>query len=194
MRNMPLRKMLQDFYDEFKGWYYDRKTAEAVICLESLVANFFRGIRVIDPMWLVNLLKKDVECLFFNKIWYLEENKVQAMQYQKIINVCYGKDIYSRNYWKTSWRDFERIEFLREEKRLDRIIKKIEEATFLASLKLPNRSSETDQTPIPSEEKKTVRLTKFFDASLNKKKWWLKKGRFERRENREKQRHKKRKR
>ncbi|MFS7911603.1 hypothetical protein Hanom_Chr02g00120091 [Helianthus anomalus] len=88
MRNMPLRKMDQDFYDEFKGWYYDPETAEAVICLRLKENSLLKGIRLLDPIWLVNCLKKDIECLFFTKIWYLEEHKVQAMQYKKVINVC----------------------------------------------------------------------------------------------------------
>ncbi|MFS7912960.1 hypothetical protein Hanom_Chr02g00136061 [Helianthus anomalus] len=74
-----------------KDGYYDPETAEAVISLESLMTHLYRGLRIINPMWLVNLSKKDVECLFYNKIWYLPEDEEQAMQYQKIINVFYEK-------------------------------------------------------------------------------------------------------
>ncbi|MFS7997453.1 hypothetical protein Hanom_Chr12g01142031 [Helianthus anomalus] len=74
------------------GWYYDPKTAEAVIGLRNKETWMWRGIRILDPMWLVNCSKKDVECLFFTKIWYLEADKVQAMQFQNIINVCYEKE------------------------------------------------------------------------------------------------------
>ncbi|MFS7929038.1 hypothetical protein Hanom_Chr04g00327861 [Helianthus anomalus] len=85
----------------------------------------WRGIRVLNPMWLVNCSKKDIECLFFTKIWYFLEDKEQAMQFQKIINVCFEKDINSGHYWKSNWRDLKRIEFLKDEKRIERINEKI---------------------------------------------------------------------
>ncbi|MFS7946381.1 hypothetical protein Hanom_Chr06g00535651 [Helianthus anomalus] len=44
-------------------------------------------------MWLVNCSKKDIECLFFNKIVYNEVDKHQAQRYQKLVNVCFAKDI-----------------------------------------------------------------------------------------------------
>ncbi|MFS8022468.1 hypothetical protein Hanom_Chr16g01439791 [Helianthus anomalus] len=87
MRNMPLRKIKQDIYEEFKGWYYDPQAVEAVIGLRNKEMWMWRGVQILDPMWLVNLSKKYVECLFFTKIWYLEVDKIQAMQYQNIINV-----------------------------------------------------------------------------------------------------------
>ncbi|MFS7996778.1 hypothetical protein Hanom_Chr12g01133831 [Helianthus anomalus] len=33
LKNMPLRAMEQDFYEEFQGWMYNQSTAEAVISL-----------------------------------------------------------------------------------------------------------------------------------------------------------------
>ncbi|MFS7913596.1 hypothetical protein Hanom_Chr02g00143591 [Helianthus anomalus] len=49
-------------------------------------------------MCLVNCSKKVIDCLFFNKIVYNEPDKVQAQQYQKIVNVCFAKDINSGRY------------------------------------------------------------------------------------------------
>ncbi|MFS7953717.1 hypothetical protein Hanom_Chr07g00621891 [Helianthus anomalus] len=43
MRNMPLMKLEQDFYEEFKGWYYDSSTFEAVISLRSKGTFIWRG-------------------------------------------------------------------------------------------------------------------------------------------------------
>ncbi|MFS7954028.1 hypothetical protein Hanom_Chr07g00625501 [Helianthus anomalus] len=91
-----------DFYTKFKGWYYDPKTGEAVISLKNEETWMWRGIRELDPMWLVNCSKKDNECLLFTKIWYLPEDKEQAMQFHKIINVCFEKDINSGHYWKSN--------------------------------------------------------------------------------------------
>ncbi|MFS8019794.1 hypothetical protein Hanom_Chr15g01407871 [Helianthus anomalus] len=79
MRNMQLRKIEQDFCEEFRGWYYDPEAAEAVIGLRNKEAWMWRGVRILDPMWLVNLSKKDIEWLFFTKIWYFEVDKVQAI-------------------------------------------------------------------------------------------------------------------
>ncbi|MFS7918111.1 hypothetical protein Hanom_Chr03g00197021 [Helianthus anomalus] len=62
MKNMPLKKIEPDFYREFKGWYYDPKTCEAVISLRNKDNWMWRSIRVLDPMWLVNCSKKDIEC------------------------------------------------------------------------------------------------------------------------------------
>ncbi|MFS7918105.1 hypothetical protein Hanom_Chr03g00196961 [Helianthus anomalus] len=78
MKNMPLKKIEPDFYREFKGWYYDPKTCEAVISLRNEDNWIWRSIRMLDPMWLVNCSKKDIECLFFNKIWFLPEDKEQT--------------------------------------------------------------------------------------------------------------------
>ncbi|MFS7912876.1 hypothetical protein Hanom_Chr02g00135011 [Helianthus anomalus] len=66
-------------------------------------------------MWLVNCSKKEIECLFFNKIVYTEPDKVQAPKYQKIVNVCFAKDINSGRYWETKFRDLELEEFLKTE-------------------------------------------------------------------------------
>ncbi|MFS8035257.1 hypothetical protein Hanom_Chr17g01590921 [Helianthus anomalus] len=41
----------------------------------------WRRIRVLDPMWLANCSKKDIECLFFNKIMFYGTDKEQALQY-----------------------------------------------------------------------------------------------------------------
>ncbi|MFS7935304.1 hypothetical protein Hanom_Chr05g00401921 [Helianthus anomalus] len=49
-------------------------------------------------MWLVNCSKKDIDCLFFNKIVYKKADKVQAQQYQKMVNLCFVKDINSGRY------------------------------------------------------------------------------------------------
>ncbi|MFS8018708.1 hypothetical protein Hanom_Chr15g01395181 [Helianthus anomalus] len=53
-------------------------------------------------MWLVNCSKKDIECLFYNKIVYEKPDKVQAQQYQKLVNLCYAKDNNSDRYWSLS--------------------------------------------------------------------------------------------
>ncbi|MFS7918974.1 hypothetical protein Hanom_Chr03g00207461 [Helianthus anomalus] len=114
MRNMPLIMLEQDFYEEFKGWYYDSLTAEVVISLRSGENGILRGIHILDPMRLVNLSKKHVECLYFTKIWYEAADKTQGMQYQRVISMCYAKDIHSGRMWETKWCELERKEFLKD--------------------------------------------------------------------------------
>ncbi|MFS8018733.1 hypothetical protein Hanom_Chr15g01395471 [Helianthus anomalus] len=76
LKNMPLRGMEQDFHEDFKGWLYNQSTAEAVITLFDVKTGDCRRIHILDSMWLVNCSKKDIECLFFNKIVYNEPDKV----------------------------------------------------------------------------------------------------------------------
>ncbi|MFS7947369.1 hypothetical protein Hanom_Chr06g00547491 [Helianthus anomalus] len=80
-----------------------------------------RQVTGVTFMWLVNCSKKDIECLFFNKIVYNEPDKVQAQQYQKLVNVCFAKDINSGRYWESKFRDLELEEFLKKERRSERL-------------------------------------------------------------------------
>ncbi|MFS7987608.1 hypothetical protein Hanom_Chr11g01024931 [Helianthus anomalus] len=70
LKNMLLRAMEQDFYEDFQGWMYNQSTTEAVISLFDKKTGEARRINVLDPMGLVNCSKNDINCLFFNKIVY----------------------------------------------------------------------------------------------------------------------------
>ncbi|MFS7954730.1 hypothetical protein Hanom_Chr07g00633941 [Helianthus anomalus] len=133
---MPLRAMEQDFYEDFQGWLYNESTAEAAISLFDKSTGASRRINIMDPMWLVNCSKKDIDCLFYNKIVYEKRDKVQAMQYQKIVDVCFAKDINSGRYWKPKWRDLEIDEFLKRYNRGHRFKEITEEAARLGRYKL----------------------------------------------------------
>ncbi|MFS7978557.1 hypothetical protein Hanom_Chr10g00916861 [Helianthus anomalus] len=76
LKNMPLRAMKQDFYEDFQGWLYNESTTEAVISLFDMSTGNSRRISILDPMWLVNFSKKDIDCLFYNKIVYEKRDKV----------------------------------------------------------------------------------------------------------------------
>ncbi|KAM0061709.1 hypothetical protein Hdeb2414_s0004g00139321 [Helianthus debilis subsp. tardiflorus] len=99
LKNMPLHAMEQDFYEDFQGWMYNQSTAEAIISLFDKKTGEARRINVLDPTWLVNYSKKDVECLCFYKIVYDAPDKAHAQQYQKMANLCFEKDINSGRYW-----------------------------------------------------------------------------------------------
>ncbi|MFS7978184.1 hypothetical protein Hanom_Chr10g00912591 [Helianthus anomalus] len=113
LKNMPLRAIEQDFHDIFQGWFYNETKAEEVISLFDKSTGESRRISILDPMWLVNCSKKDIYCLFLNKIVYEKRDKNQAMQYQSIVDVCFAQDINSGRYWKSKWRDIEIDEFLK---------------------------------------------------------------------------------
>ncbi|MFS8033739.1 hypothetical protein Hanom_Chr17g01573141 [Helianthus anomalus] len=77
---------------------YNQSTAEVVISLFDKKTGDSRRISVLDPMWLVNFSKKDIDCWFYSKIVYEKQDKVQAQQYQKLVNFCYAKDVNSGRY------------------------------------------------------------------------------------------------
>ncbi|MFS7929774.1 hypothetical protein Hanom_Chr04g00336421 [Helianthus anomalus] len=139
--------MEKNFHEDFQGWLYNQSTAEAVISLFDNSTGLSRRISVLDPMWLVNCSKKDIDCLFDNKIVYEKPDKVQAMQYQKIVYVCYAKDMNSGRYWKSKWRDLEIDEFLKRYNHSQRFKEIAEKATRLGKYKLM-RPPPTDQAHI----------------------------------------------
>ncbi|MFS7988330.1 hypothetical protein Hanom_Chr11g01033491 [Helianthus anomalus] len=101
MKTIPMPPMGQDFYKGFLGWVYSCITAEAIITYRA--GSELREIHVYDPMWLVNCSAKDIECLFINKIHYQAEDKEQAMQFQRVVTLCFQKGINSGSKWKSSW-------------------------------------------------------------------------------------------
>ncbi|KAD2805426.1 hypothetical protein E3N88_38803 [Mikania micrantha] len=56
-----LRKIEQNWNSYFKFWFDDERTSEAVILLKE--NEKWRVIRLLDPVWLVNCLKKDIDLL-----------------------------------------------------------------------------------------------------------------------------------
>ncbi|MFS7964138.1 hypothetical protein Hanom_Chr08g00746701 [Helianthus anomalus] len=115
--------MEQDFYKGFLYWVYSCVSTEAVITYR--VANEIRYIHVYDPLWLVNCSAKDIDCLFVNKIGYRKEDKDQALQFQKVVTICFHKGINSENAWLTKWRKIEKEEALKAEKK-ERNVKSLE--------------------------------------------------------------------
>ncbi|MFS8021209.1 hypothetical protein Hanom_Chr16g01424771 [Helianthus anomalus] len=163
LKNMPLREMEQDFYKDFKGWIFN--------------PSDWRHIDVLDPMWLVNCSKKDIECLFFNKIVYNEVNKHQAQRCQKLVNVCFAKDINSGRYWESKWRNLELEEFLEQERYNENMKKKMADAAKRERWRLGLEKPVTDQTPIEKAERKIPRWSKARDGDRVYREWWINVGR-----------------
>ncbi|KAJ0927045.1 hypothetical protein HanRHA438_Chr04g0178251 [Helianthus annuus] len=179
LKNMPLRAIEQDFRDIFLAWLYNPSTAEAVISLYDKSTGESRKICILDPMWLVNCSKKDIDCLFVNKIVYDKKDKEIAMQYQGVVDVCFAKEINSGRYWKTKWRDLEIDEFLKVYKRSQRSQEIAKRATELGRRKL-GYVPPTDQTPIESEENKIPKWDRKRDGDPEYRKWWITEGRHKR--------------
>ncbi|MFS7929142.1 hypothetical protein Hanom_Chr04g00329021 [Helianthus anomalus] len=166
LKSMPLRAMEQEFYEEFQGWLYNPSTAEVVISLFDESKGESRRICILDPMWLVNCSKKDIDCLFYNKIVYEKADKEQAMLYQKIVD--------------SNWRDLEIDEFLKKYKREQRFKAISDKAAKLGKLKFM-RPPPTDQTPIEKEENKIPKWDRKRDGDPVYRKWCIEKGRHLRR-------------
>ncbi|XP_021991352.1 uncharacterized protein LOC110888122 [Helianthus annuus] len=114
MKNIPVPKMEQEFYKGFMGWVYSCISTEAVITYRA--GKEIREIFVYDPMWLVNCSAKDIECLFVNKIRFQSEDKEQAMQFQKLVTICFQKGINSESKWNSKWWSLEEKERQKAEK------------------------------------------------------------------------------
>ncbi|XP_022009660.1 uncharacterized protein LOC110908707 [Helianthus annuus] len=101
MTTIPMPEMEQDFYKGFIDWVYNCITTEAIITYRA--GGELRNIHVYDPMWLVNCSAKDIECLFIHKIRYSPADKEQALQFQRVVSLCFQKSINSENKWNSSW-------------------------------------------------------------------------------------------
>ncbi|MFS7905794.1 hypothetical protein Hanom_Chr01g00051861 [Helianthus anomalus] len=160
LKNMPLRAMEQDLHEDFQGLLYNQSAAEAVISLYDKKTGETRRINVLDPMWLVNYLKKDIDCLFFNKIVYDGPDRAQAQQYQKMVNLCFAKDINSG----------------RRSKKFKKI-KKIKERAAVLGRRKFERPPPTDQTPIKAQEEKILKWDRKRDEDPEYRKYWNEIGR-----------------
>ncbi|MFS7987162.1 hypothetical protein Hanom_Chr11g01019211 [Helianthus anomalus] len=115
-------------------------------------------------MWLVHCLKKDIDCLFFNKIMFYEVDREQVLQYQKVVNVCFEKDINSGRYWESKWRDLEHEEFMKELRHNEKMEKQMADVAKHARWGLGLEKPVTDQTPIEKEERKIPKWSKSLDG------------------------------
>ncbi|KAD7477280.1 hypothetical protein E3N88_00416 [Mikania micrantha] len=62
--------MEQNWNPYFKFWFYDEKTAEAVILFKQ--EDQWRVIRMLDPVWIVNCSKDDIDLLIMAEIFDAE--------------------------------------------------------------------------------------------------------------------------
>ncbi|MFS8023733.1 hypothetical protein Hanom_Chr16g01454941 [Helianthus anomalus] len=139
--------MKQNFHEGFICWVYSCITTEAII--EFRVGNEIRNIHVYDPMWLVNCSAKDIECLFVNKIGYRAEDRDQALQFQKVVTICFQKNINSETMWLTRWREIEKEEALKAKKKRE----EQEEKDRISRFTCVQRLTEEEKRVVEENEK-----------------------------------------
>ena len=94
LKTVPVKTLPQDMYQSFNRWYYDYRTGEAVIVLSSGLTT--KLIKILDPMFLVNLSESDNDKLFKSEILIEgREDYDLAMQYQRVVRVCHEHGIHS---------------------------------------------------------------------------------------------------
>ncbi|MFS7974016.1 hypothetical protein Hanom_Chr09g00863491 [Helianthus anomalus] len=66
------------------------------------VAKNNRGIRVFDPLSLVNFSTEDIRILYYDDIFYHLEDMEQALKFQRVVHICLAFDIHAGSDWKTN--------------------------------------------------------------------------------------------
>src|ERR1043165_6995291 len=79
LKHIPLMPIQQHFSKDFVMWYYDLRTAEAVMLLKDKRGEY-KKIHIFDPMWLINCLYEDIIMLYYNPIYYEEKDREQALK------------------------------------------------------------------------------------------------------------------
>ena len=71
-------------------------------------------IRVLDPMWLINCSKGDIEVLYYNRMLMNDRTMEQCLPYQRVVRICHTNGIHYGAKWDSKW--FEANELLDAEK------------------------------------------------------------------------------
>ncbi|MFS7917143.1 hypothetical protein Hanom_Chr03g00185531 [Helianthus anomalus] len=76
-------------------WCYDSDTHESVIVFRNEKEN----IRILDPMWIVNMSAADIDRLFRHDILYEDKDANQALRFQRVACFCYYRGIHVGSTW-----------------------------------------------------------------------------------------------
>lgn len=91
--------MEQDFCSQIVCWYYDPKTRETVLLTrhtDEQGLEFFKTMRILDPMWLINLSKEDQEFMFNARLIVKPKYQVYMDQYLEFLKLCFIHDLLSK--------------------------------------------------------------------------------------------------
>src|ERR1043165_5415574 len=92
LKHIPWIPIPQHFSKDFMWWYYDWKTAEAIIVLKDGLKDF-KKIHIFDPMWLINCSHEDIIMLYYNPIYCEAKDSEQASKYQRVVFLCFAWDV-----------------------------------------------------------------------------------------------------
>ena len=100
LTKIPLTKYPLDFLKNFKWWWYNGVTGEAVI------ENQEEGemVYVYDPINLVNFSESDLKILHRNKILFQDECREIAMTFQRVVDLCVKRGIHAGSQLPQSWK------------------------------------------------------------------------------------------
>ena len=99
LKQVPLNSYPQDFLINFKRWWYNGVTGEAV--MEDQAKKEL--VQVYDPISLINFSASDMRILHSSKILFDKECEAYAMQFQKVVDCCVQKGIYAGSLLPTNW-------------------------------------------------------------------------------------------
>ena len=145
VNTIPFMEMEQDFSDYFLWWYWDSRTGGAVIALRERKEN--RVIKVLVPMWSVHLCDDDIYTLYWNPILMDDYTMDKAMQFQRVVNVCYHYFICSERPWRSKWKGLEdKIEKKKAEQQKE-IDERVKRASWARFRHAPSKPYKTPQGP-----------------------------------------------
>ncbi|KAD4981969.1 hypothetical protein E3N88_18640 [Mikania micrantha] len=124
-----LRIMEQNCNQYFRFWFYDENIAKAVILLKQ--EDQWRVIKLLDPVWIVNCSKDDIDLLNMVEI-YADDGyhdvgisyKDMAVQFQTIARMCYTLGIHSGCNWEDV--NYLYVELMKVQKERDKRDDKLE--------------------------------------------------------------------
>ncbi|MFS7910861.1 hypothetical protein Hanom_Chr02g00111171 [Helianthus anomalus] len=82
---IPQMQVEQYFLENMALWCYNSDTHEAVIVFRNEKEN----VRILDPMWIVNMSAVDIDRLFHHNIFYEDKDASQALRFQRVACYCY---------------------------------------------------------------------------------------------------------
>ena len=104
IKRIPFMPMEQNVCHNMRCWCYFPTTGEAVIVLSE--NGKWRTIKILDPIWLVNMSKSDIEALFLNKLNYRPEDFDLAKPFIDMVEMCYAYEVNAGSKWTTKWKEF----------------------------------------------------------------------------------------
>ena len=99
LKRIPLRTFGFDITRNLKYWFLDSDTSEAVFVNDEKKEI----LRMLDPLNLVNFSEDDLLILKTNRIDYHKDHETEAMQFQRVVDVCVEQKIHAGSHLPARW-------------------------------------------------------------------------------------------